>query len=155
LVRTRDGTYEDILVRPNFSVLQIWRRYNCALFLMNNLKNKLSCFSVPDTLSSRTPRELLGGCFLFDALHLAETCPSARTVSVAADICENTDCFDNNCTSLRAQPNILILQNFLVNLHPCTWHLFCSVFHFYLLSLVLYVVFLLSVFACKCLLLLL
>jgi hypothetical protein len=49
-IRACDSTFEDILAGLNFSALQVWRRYICAVFLVNSLKNKLSRLSVPDTV---------------------------------------------------------------------------------------------------------
>jgi hypothetical protein len=50
-----DYKYEDILVRLNFLMLHLRRRYLDALFLINVFKGKNSCSSVFDTVRLRIP----------------------------------------------------------------------------------------------------
>ena len=144
-MRTCDSTFEDILVGLNFSELQVWRRYICAMFLVNILKNSVACPSLI-LLDHGHPEGYPGTSIYLMHCFLQGPFPQPAVfwwIMVSARI---LIFLAITVLLWRAQTNILLLQNFLVKLHPYTWHLFYCVFHFYLLSLVFFCcVFIISV----------
>jgi hypothetical protein len=91
---------EVILATLNLSTLYSRWWHLHALFLINVLKNKISCSSISDSVCADTPTRIIRDNSTFMVNYNFKVSPSARCVSAANATCMDTEIFYRDYISL-------------------------------------------------------